>query len=249
MISLHDLFILFPCGDKVFWYFEANHDYLCFMYSFLTRLRLHISYLKVFFCVFLFMWHLQFIRSQCADLSLKLRCIGKTIMWKTSIWQHRVVISNTLNVRKTNFVNIEELKAEFARSIWSFFCFKIFIGRESSSYSKKPGTEKMVEAMDHIKSRGTSDVCFVCKRTSNNRSFCCTKWGLRVHVIRNSTVLFDSDIFSCCKRWVNLPFLNVSFRIDDRGDTESSLLEDDLPLIPYKRRGSYSRIKACILDI
>ena len=45
-------------------------------------------------------------------------------------------------------------------------------------------------------------------------------------------VLFDSDICSDCKRWENLQF-HVSFRIDNSGDTESSLLEDNLPSIPF----------------
>ena len=48
----------------------------------------------------------------------------------------------------------------------------------------------------------------------------------------DNTVLFDSDIFSDCKRWENLPFHNVSFCIYNSGDTESSLLEDYLPSIP-----------------
>ena len=99
----------------------------------------------------------------------------------------------------------------------------------------------------------TSDVCFVCKRTVNKRSFYCTKCNLRVHKKCSNTVFFDSDICSDCKRWENLSFHNVSFCIDNSSDTESSLLEDKLLSIPshneawkvFKDKG----IKACILDI
>ena len=78
----------------------------------------------------------------------------------------------------------------------------------------------------------TSDVCFVCKRTLNERSFYCTKCDLKAHKKCNNTVFFDSDIFSDCKRWENLPFHNVSFCTDNSSDTESSLLEDNLPSFP-----------------
>ena len=57
----------------------------------------------------------------------------------------------------------------------------------------------------------TSDVCFVCKRSLNKISFCCTKCDLRSHKKCSSTVLFDSDICSDSRRWENLPFHNVSF--------------------------------------
>ena len=47
----------------------------------------------------------------------------------------------------------------------------------------------------------------------------------------NNTVFFDSDMCSDCRGWENLPFHNVSFRIENSSDTESSLL-DNLPSIP-----------------
>ena len=45
-------------------------------------------------------------------------------------------------------------------------------------------------------------------------------------------IIFDGDICSDCTRWENLPFHNVSFCIGKNSDTESSLLEDNLPLMP-----------------
>ena len=78
----------------------------------------------------------------------------------------------------------------------------------------------------------TSGVCFVCKSSLNKRSFCCTKCNLRAHKKCNNTVFFDSDICSDCKRWENLPLHNVSFCIDNSSDRKSSLLEDNLLLIP-----------------
>ena len=77
----------------------------------------------------------------------------------------------------------------------------------------------------------TSDVCFVCKSTLNKKSFHCTKCDMRAHKKCNSTVFFDSDICSDCRKWENLPFHNVSFCTDNSHDTESSLL-DNLPSIP-----------------
>ena len=59
-----------------------------------------------------------------------------------------------------------------------------------------------------------------------------SKGNLRVYKKCNSTVLFDSGIRSDCKIWENSQF-HVSFRIDDSGDTESSLFEDNLPSIPF----------------
>ena len=52
-----------------------------------------------------------------------------------------------------------------------FLCFKLFFGKESSSYSKKPvhGAGKMVEVIGRINPGPTSDVCFVRKRTLNNK--------------------------------------------------------------------------------
>ena len=64
------------------------------------------------------------------------------------------------------------------------------------------------------------------------RSFYCAKCDLRAHKKCSNTVFFDRDIFSDCKRWENLPLHNVSFCIDSSSDTESSLLEDNLPSIP-----------------
>ena len=73
----------------------------------------------------------------------------------------------------------------------------------------------------------TSDVCFVCKRTLNKRSFWCTKCDLRAHKKCNNSNFFNSDICSDCKRWENLPF-HVSFCIDNTSDTDSSFVEDNL---------------------
>ena len=78
----------------------------------------------------------------------------------------------------------------------------------------------------------TSDICFACKKTLNKRSFYCPKCDLRAHKKWSKMVFFNVDICSDCKRWENLPFDNFSFRIDNSSNTESSLLEDNLPLIP-----------------
>ena len=72
---------------------------------------------------------------------------------------------------------------------------------------------------------------YVCKRTLNKRSFYCTKCDLKAHKKCSNTVFFGSDICSDCKRWENLP-LHVSFSIGNSNDTESSLIEDNLPSIP-----------------
>ena len=78
----------------------------------------------------------------------------------------------------------------------------------------------------------TFDVCFVCKRTFNKRRFYCSKCDLGAHIKCNNTVFFCNDICSDCKRWENLSFHNFSFCINNSTNTESSLLEDNLPLIP-----------------
>ena len=44
------------------------------------------------------------------------------------------------------------------------------------------------------------EVCFVCKRTLNKKSFRCTKCDLRAHKKCNNKVFFDSDICSDCRR-------------------------------------------------
>ena len=74
------------------------------------------------------------------------------------------------------------------------------------------------------------EVCFVCKRTLNKKSFRCTKCDLRTRKICNNTVFFDSDICSDCTKWENLPFHYVSFCIDNSRDTDLTLL-DNLPWI------------------
>ena len=78
----------------------------------------------------------------------------------------------------------------------------------------------------------SSDLCFVCKRALNKRSSCCIKCDLTAHKKCNNTVFFYSNICGDCKRWENLPFHNVSFCVDNSSNTESSLLEDNVPLIP-----------------
>ena len=83
----------------------------------------------------------------------------------------------------------------------------------------------------------SSDICFVCKRALNKISFCCIECELTTHKKCNNTVFFDSDICSDCKRWEKLPFHNVSFCIDNSSNTESSLLEDYLPLILSHNQG------------
>ena len=77
----------------------------------------------------------------------------------------------------------------------------------------------------------TADVCFVCKRTLNKKSFCCTKCDLRAHKKCNNMDFFDSNICSDCRRWENSPFHNISFCIENSSNTESSFL-DNLPSIP-----------------
>ena len=94
-----------------------------------------------------------------------------------------------------------------------------------------------------------SDVCFVCKRKLNKINFRSTKCDLWAHEKCNTTVLFDSDICSDCRRWLNLPFYNVSFCIYISIDTESTFL-DNPPPISYHHEGSkYLGIKRCILAI
>ena len=78
----------------------------------------------------------------------------------------------------------------------------------------------------------TSDVCFVCKRTLNKKSFRCTKCDLMAHKKCNNTVFFDSNICSDCRRWENLPF-HVSFCIDNSSDTVSSMLNNLSSITPH----------------
>ena len=78
----------------------------------------------------------------------------------------------------------------------------------------------------------TSDTSFVCKRTLNKRSFCCTKSNRKGTLKCNNAVFFDSNICSDCTRSKNLPFHNVSFCTGKSSDTASFLLEEKLPSIP-----------------
>ena len=75
-----------------------------------------------------------------------------------------------------------------------------------------------------------SDVCFVCKRTFNKISFCYTKCNLRTQKSA-TTRSFLIAIYVVTVKDGRIYYSTMLFCIDNSGDTESSLLEDNLPSI------------------